>query len=149
MQHAYTKIIPTIMFAYLTFAFLAMYQLCGDNIDKNVKRRYFRADSKPNTRSLHYFHYYVVKDRVNFIQLGEEPNCCLQSDRNEVAHSLLPTPTDDMSLRENVCVLISRILYNHLPFFEHTFDGVITWHIEHQYYEQMCQKSEWASYANY
>ena len=36
------------------------YVLCGDNIDKNVKRRYQRFD-----QSLHYFHMYAAKNRVD------------------------------------------------------------------------------------
>lgn len=125
-----------------------MYHLCGDNIDKNVKRRYFRVDKLPNTRSLHYFHYYAVKDRVDFSDMGEEPIQCKQLDLQQVATSLLPSSEDDAELRKNISVMVSRVLYNNLPYFKHTFDGVINWHIEHEYYKEMCEPSEWVSHTD-
>ena len=42
---------------------LLTYQLVGDNIDKNVRPRDMRSDHQ--TRSLHYFHTYAVRDRVD------------------------------------------------------------------------------------
>lgn len=123
-----------------------LYQLCGDNIDKNVKRHYFRADNSPNTLSLHYFHFYAVKDRVDFSDMGEEPIQCQQVSMEQVALSLLPSPEDDIAIRRNICIMISRVLFNNLPYFKHTFDGVIEWHIEHPFYKEMCKQSEWVSY---
>ena len=57
-----------------------MFHLCGDNIDKNIKQRYFRTDKPSGTKSLHYFHYYAVKDRIDFSGMGEEPFKCSQAD---------------------------------------------------------------------
>lgn len=40
------------------------FRLCGDNIDKTIRRRFLRSDIS-NT-SLHYFHSYAVLNRVDF-----------------------------------------------------------------------------------
>ncbi len=124
---------------------MSTYHLCGDNLDKNVKRRYFRADNSPNTRSLHYFHYYAGKDRIDVSDMGEEPIQCKHFDLEQVALSLLPSSEDDRELRKNICVMISRVLYTYVPYFKHTFDGVIEWHIQHEYFKEMCEPSEWVS----
>lgn len=108
-----------------------MYHLCGDNIDKNVKQRYYRTDKTPGIRSLHYFHYYAIKDRIDFSQMGEESIKCAQSDIQQIAISLLPTPEDDAALKKNVCTLMSRILYSNISFFKQSFDGAVDWHIDH------------------
>ncbi len=42
---------------------LTTFKIVGDNIDKNVKPRDMRSDYQ--TRSLHYFHAYAVRDRLN------------------------------------------------------------------------------------
>ena len=122
-----------------------MYHLCGDNIDKNVKRRYYRSDTSANTNSLHYFHYYAVKDRIDFSNMEEDPIQCEQEDRKQLALSLLPSSDDDTELRNNLCVLISRVLYSNIPYFKYTFDGVIEWHIQHDFYKEMSTHSEWVS----
>ena len=83
-----------------------LYQFCGDNIDKNVKSRYFRTDKSPGA-SLHYFNYYAVKDRIDFSHMKEEPITSEQSDMRQVALSLLPTPEDDTALQNSICVIMS------------------------------------------
>ena len=120
-----------------------MYHLCGDNLDKNVKSRYFRVNKHPNTASKHYFHYYAFADRIDFSRMAEEPIACRQTDVTQVALSLLPTSEDDKALRSNVCVLISRILCRNLTYFKHTFDNTVEWHIKHDYYKEMSKASEW------
>ena len=122
-----------------------MYQLCGDNIDKTVKRRYVRAD-KSATTSLHYFHFYAIKDRIDFSDLSEEPIHCDHYDKHQVALSLLPSPEDDIAIRKNICVLLSRILFSNLAYFKLAFDGVIDWHIRHTFYKEMSMKSDVVRY---
>ena len=46
------------------------YKLVGDNIDKNVKPREMRSDHQ--TRSLHYFHTYAVRDRVDMSSYSDD-----------------------------------------------------------------------------
>ena len=117
-----------------------IYTLCGDNIDKTIKRRYLRTDSNATATSLHYFHFYAVKDRIDFSDLGEKAILC-DADQLQLALSLLPSPEDDMAIKRNICVLISRILYSNLDFIKVAFDGIVEWHIEHSFYKEMLKKS--------
>ncbi len=122
------------------------FRLCGDNLDKNVRRRHMRSDRQ--TESLHYFYSYGVLNRIDFSALSDVriDNSCL--DVRSVAKSLLPTPHDDQSLKANISILISRILCTHLPYFGMTFDGLVDWHIKHRYYNEMSSKSEVVSFIH-
>lgn len=49
------------------------YKVVGDNIDKNVKPRYARQENK--TLSMHYYHSYAVRDRIDISSISDEvPN---------------------------------------------------------------------------
>lgn len=119
------------------------FRICGDNIDKTIRRRYVRSD-KSNI-SIHYFHSYAVKNRINFSDLSDLPpnNSGLTStdDLITVAHSMQPTEMDDEILRSDISVLISRILCKKMKFFETCFSDVVKWHIPHKYSSEMSQKS--------
>ena len=117
------------------------YRLCGDNIDKTVRQRYLRSDSY-HSSSLHYFHSYAVKDRVNCFSLSDAPNLNPDLDSRELASLMLPSLEDDKILFENFKVLFSRILLENVEYFKDTFDGTVTWHIKHCYYEEMSMKSD-------
>ncbi len=93
-----------------------MFRLCGDNIDKGVKQRYMRVGVK-RPDSLHYFHAYAVADRINFSDPGEKVIPTLQKCRNKVAASLVPSVEDDLAIRENICILMSRVLCDNAAFF--------------------------------
>ena len=69
------------------------FKLCGDNIDKSVKRRYMRCDK--GNQSLHYFHFYAALDRIDLSGLSDEilPGCL--PDPEEIASSLLSSVLDD------------------------------------------------------
>ena len=123
-----------------------IYTLCGDNIDKMIRHRYLRTDSNATATSLHYFHFYAVKDRIDFSDLGEKAILCHGADQLQLVLSLLPLPEDDIALWRNLCVLISRILYNNLEFFKVAFDGIVEWHIEHSFYQEMSKKSDVVSF---
>lgn len=120
------------------------FRLCGDNIDKTVRQRYMRSDFHGSS-SMHYFHSYAVADRIDFSTLSEEnpPTANLQSDA--LASLVIPTVEDETTLRENFKVLISRVLFENVDYFRMTFDGIITWHIKHCYYEEMSKKSDTVS----
>ena len=45
-------------------------------------------------------------------------------------------------MRMNICVLISRVLFKSLPFFILSLDGVVEWHIKHDFYDEMSTKSD-------
>ena len=46
----------------------------------------------------------------------------------------------------HICTLLSCVLYKNLPFFNLSFDGVVEWHIKHEFYDEMSTKSD-VSYA--
>lgn len=117
-----------------------MYQLCGDNIDKGIKQRHMRTNIKA-PQSIHYFHYYAVADRIDFSGLSDQIIPTQQEDQTKVALSLLPTDDDDSALRSNICILLSRIAYDNMGFFKASFDGVINWHLKHEFSAEMSTKS--------
>ena len=43
------------------------FNLVGDNVDKKVKPRHMRSDNQ--SKDLHYFHLYALRDRVDFQKL--------------------------------------------------------------------------------
>ena len=86
------------------------YRLCGDNIDKTVRRRHLRSDRRNNI-SMHYFHVYAVENRIDFSNCPDVmPDNSKISDFRFVAKSLLSTSHDDAVLKANYGILISRIL---------------------------------------
>ena len=118
-----------------------MYRLCGDNLDKTIKPRYMRSDTH-KSESMHYFHSYAVADRIDFSDLSETAPPLPSVSLRQIATSLLPSPEDDLAIRNNLAVLVSRVLVSNLDFFKVAFDGVVDWHIKHDFYKQMSSKSE-------
>ena len=55
---------------------------------------------------------------------------------------MLPSVDDDVT---NVTSL-ARMLCKYVPFFKHTYDGVLERHIEHRYYKQMSSNLEVVRY---
>ena len=113
------------------------FKIVGDNIDKYVKPREMRFDAQ--AKSLNYFNSYAVKGRVDVSYLEDRP--CLPDFSGFKATSLLPTKSDDQSLKSNFVVTIARVLKKHCPFFK-KFGSAVQRHIKHQYYSEMSQKSE-------
>ena len=95
--------------------------------------------SKPD--SIHYFHSYAVADRVDFSMLSEQVTPTQQQDKKQIAVSLLPVPEDDEAMRDNIIILISRILTENLEFFRLSFEDVVMWHIKHEFYQEMSNTS--------
>ena len=120
---------------------ITTYKLVGDNIDFSVKARYSRSDS-PKDQSVHYFHYMAVRDRTDFSDYSsEKADTCLNS-ADKMAQFLLPTKECDDQLTNHLAVLVSRIIVSHMPYFRFAFSDVVSWHIDHPYYEDMSKKSE-------
>ena len=113
------------------------YTLCGDNIDKNVRRRYQRSDQQ--TLSLHYFHSFAVRNRIDFSALSDKIPGPLT--KSSIVSSIIPSAVDDQRMYTNVAILISRVLVNNMDFFQSTFSDVVCWHIEHKHYKAMSTKS--------
>ena len=115
-------------------------KIVGDNIDKTVKARYMRTGSHRN-QSLHYFHSLALRSRIDFSHLPNVyPDTCSPSPL-KLAESLLPSASDDQSLRDLFIMHVSRVLSTHIPFFEFAFEDVVEWHRKHDYYKQMSSES--------
>ncbi len=116
------------------------FRICGDNIDKTIRRRFLRSD-RSNT-SLHYFHSYAVLNRIDFSNLSDSlPDNSTITNLENVAVSLQPTKLDDQILQDNIGMLISRILCTRMSFFRVCFQDLVHWHIKHKYTPEMSQKS--------
>ena len=70
----------------------------------------------------------------------EIPDIC-QLDRKAVANTILPSKSDVKALRENIATLVSRVLVEHLGYFKFAFEDIVEWHIKHQYYREIAEKS--------
>lgn len=146
------------------------YKVVGDNIDKNVRPRYVMHSVQcsvqqililsiavtyyhwyyyyryirqgSQTLSFHCYHAYAVRDRIdisnfsdNTPDLRNTPVLSLQV--NEV----LPSATDEQNMMHNFTLLVARQLCEHLKYFRENYSDVVSKHITHQYYEEMCMKS--------
>ena len=112
-------------------------KLVGDNLDKEVVPREMRSDYQK--RSLHYFHAYAVKDRIDLSEVSDQK---VQPDLQSIQLTeLLPTGDDEDILRRNFTILICRVLIKHMQYFA-PFNKAIDKHIQHDFSSQMSQKSE-------
>ena len=93
---------------------LKSYKLVGDNIDKEVRPRDLRSDHQ--TRSLHYFHTYAVKDRVDLSDICDKQRMVDLSDIQLT--DLLPNADDEKELLANFGFLVFRVLKKHTLFFQ-------------------------------
>ena len=113
------------------------YKLVGDNIDKNVRPYEMTIDNQ--TRSLHYFHTYAVRDRVDMGNFCDDTQLPATSDID--LWNLLPTRCDDSTMRENMAILVGRILAKYMPFFSDWCKDLPR-HLPHNFSCEMSQKSE-------
>ena len=119
-----------------TTPLLPTFKIVGDNIDKEVKPRNMRSDYQ--AWSLHYFHFYAVKDRVNLDNCEDKPSAPdISSVDLEV---LLPSDNDESTIRRNMGIFIACTLKKHIPFFPEYGKGVER-HIRHRFTEEMSQES--------
>ena len=79
------------------------YKFVGDNIDKNVKPR-FQRQSGHTGQSLHYFHGYGVRDRVDLSSYSDAVPAYIKPD----PAVLLPSSYDLSILKDEQVVLMSR-----------------------------------------
>lgn len=78
----------------------------GDNLDRSTKPTYQRQEQK--ALSLHYFHSFAVKDRVNLQDLSNEPPDSRILPDPEVC---LPSRDDISAVTDEMCILLSRYNY--------------------------------------
>lgn len=97
-------------------------------------------------QSLHYVNSYAVLSRIDHNHLPDiYPDSCTNSPTAN-AKLLLPSVDDDSSLRRHFVTHASWIIYSHIKYFEFSFDGIVEWHIKHQYYKEMSTKPKVVSY---
>lgn len=121
------------------------FKVVGDNIDKTIKPRYMRESTGHGSQSLHYFHSYAVKDRVNLSSSSDLPPKAPVEWTTEkyqsVCRKILPTSEDQRYLQDNFVQIMTRVVISRIPFFQQ-FDGIALKHIPHAYSQEMAQKSE-------
>ena len=119
-----------------TLASLPTLKLVGDNLDKNIKPRDMTEDNQ--TQSLHYFHVYGVRDRIDLSNYDDQqPTPDISSISID---KFLPSKEDESALCANLSILIGRVLKKHMPFFKEFGNGLER-HIRHEYSEEMGMKS--------
>ena len=85
---------------------LPTYKLVGDNIDKNIRPRDVRINSQ--TVSLHYYHSYALRDRIDLTSLEDSPS--LPDMEGIRLENFLPTLQDEETIKGNFQHLIARAL---------------------------------------
>ena len=116
---------------------LKTFKLVGDNLDKTVKPREMRVDHQ--TKSLHYFQVYALRDRVDLSDFSNEVK---MPDIDSIKlDNFLPSSQDDNTMKSNFGVLVGRVLMKHIPYFK-KFGHGLERHIMHEYSEEMSKKSE-------
>ena len=78
------------------------YKILGDNIDKNIRVSFQRIDHQ--TKSVHYFHTFAVKDQIDFSTLSESS----PHDIKVNLTTLLPGSMDLATLLNKLQVIVSR-----------------------------------------
>ena len=113
------------------------FKLVGDNIDKTVKPRDMRFNHQ--VQSLHYFHVYAVKDRINFSGLSN--NSTFIDPKSNDCNLFYPSTDDDAALAFNMEILVARILTQNIHGLSHLKYAVMP-HIQHKNTANMVQKSQ-------
>lgn len=113
------------------------FRIVGDNIDKTVRPREMRHNHQ--STSLHYFHSYAVKDRVDVSDFS--PELPLVTSKEIDVNIFLPSPEDCQTLETNFCTLMTRILVKHILGISH-LSSMVLQHIPHPYSVAMSKKSE-------
>ncbi len=114
-----------------------VFKFWGDNVDKQRKVRDLRSDHQG--KMLHMFSLLVGRSRTPAPEL---PFTGQVSKLTEVPDEFfLPKSADVEAVRNNLVVLVSRILTEYFPALA-PFSKVVQKHIPHRYSAKMSQKSE-------
>jgi len=115
------------------------FKLVADNLDFYIRPRQETMDH--HAYCLHCTHVMAVKDRVDCSELSDIPRSVdLESVNFE---AVLPSDNDLIDLKENLTVLLCRIVRTHMPFFsKHINAKTFPQHIQHQFSSEMSSKSE-------
>lgn len=91
---------------------------------------------------MHFYHSYAVRDRVSITGLSDTtPNLRNTSLISIPVDQVLPTASDEQTMKHNFSLLISRILVDHLKHFSEGYHDVTERHIKHCFYDEMSMKS--------
>lgn len=113
------------------------FKIVGDNIDKTVRPRHQTLEKR--TQSLHYFHSYAVKDRIDMRDLSDTKPAL---DLTTLPFTMfLPSENDLEQLKKNCTVIVAPILVKYIPAFSH-LEKDVSKHIPHRYQKEMSTKSE-------
>ena len=93
-------------------------------------------------RDLHYFHYYAVRDRVDNNLPTSPPKLPPKGSAKSCALSILPSIDDDRVIRENMIIMVSRVLAKHMESLGFDSSKLVKWHVPHKFQDQMSKKSE-------
>ena len=134
------------------------FKFVADNIDKNINPRFQRHEHR--VKSLHHFHGYALRDRVDFSTLSDVAPAPQMPDSS----TFLPSEEDISRLKDELTVLISRyvniiigrigastfiqydillyrILVQHMEEFKDQKKSIVI-HIPSKYSVEMTSKSE-------
>jgi len=102
--------------------------------------------SEHQTKSLHYFHTYAVRDRIDLSCFSDDQE--IPDIKSIQLDNLLPSACDEKSMFANFEVLVARVLVKHMPFFTKLGKLALEHHIQHEYSQEMAQKSEVVGFTN-
>ena len=116
---------------------ITSYKIVGDNLDKRVQPRYTGVNKYQS-----YFPLLCCSRQVDTSRMTDvSAQLCLPSP-DILVKSLLPSKADDDTIRQNFKILISRVLIQHIKFFEISFKDIVQCHIPHVYDKEMSKKSK-------
>ena len=96
------------------------------------------------TKSIHYFQIYAVKDRVDLSNRSDEPR---SPGKNPPLSELLPSTQDKRALLANLTTIITRLLAEYMPVIKENFGDTVTQHIPHPYSSLQAQLSQPRSFS--
>ena len=103
--------------------------------------RYIREGKQ--TRSLHCYNSYAVRDRTDISGLSDKiPDLRNVPLLSISVLSVIPSVTDEKNLLHNFALLVGRQLVDHMKYFAENYSDVVTRHITHDFYKEMSTKSE-------
>ena len=111
-----------------------------DNLELTVRVREMRQDDRD--KSVHFFHHYALKDRVDSSHLSSYQPQCLAS--SLCPADFLPSAEDYRILRNNFVIHLARIAVKKLTSFRFLQEGVPQ-HIHHPHSKDLSQPSQFVS----
>ncbi len=126
---------------------LKTFKIVGDNLDKTVRPRDMRIDHQ--SRSLHYFHMYAVRDRIDLSRYEDSTSLPTVTLADIDFNQFFPSTADSATLINNFTTMVARVLVKRVPFFK-GFASCVDRHIKHDFDKEMGEKSEVVStYSSY